>query len=192
MVDEKDRVAYAMHEKLMEQLQQFRTEERKLEYLENLLKKDPGQETRKTIFIMMATLQAQKRWYNSSAKSYSNAADLSKTFKEKIDLLLKSTILFTKASDYGSAEDMIRKAVVLGSSKEKEEIRESLVNIYLKQAQEYEGSKMFNKTIRVLNRLLTLKIDNETRKNTQLRLIYLYEKVGQPIEANKIRQQMAD
>ncbi|UCD20988.1 MAG: hypothetical protein JSW08_00355 [archaeon] len=179
-----------VYNQLFRELEQYRTEERKLEHLENLLKKNPDQETRKTAFVIMAALQSYKMWYNSAAKSYHNAADLAKTFSEKIDLLLKAITLFVTARDYKTAEEVTRQAVVLASSKDKDSIRSHLINTYLKQADQYEANKMFNKTIKVLSRLLNLKIDNEQKKSVLERLVYLYEKIGNPIEANKIRQQM--
>lgn len=179
-----------IHEQIMKDLQKYRTEERKLEFLENLLAKKPDQRTRKVIFTLMASLQAQKKWFNTAARSYSNAADLAETFTEKIDLFLRSMLLFVKAQDYLEAEAVMRKALVLASTKEKPEIHKILLNAYLQQAQEFEQKKQFTKAIQVLMRVLTLKIEKDLEREVKLRIANLYERIGKPIEANRIRSQI--
>ncbi|MEM4703224.1 MAG: hypothetical protein QXP53_01955 [Candidatus Pacearchaeota archaeon] len=176
--------------RILKDVQQYKTEERKLEYLEKMLVKNPDQATRRAIFVLMASLQAQRKWFNTAARSYSNAADLASTFREKIDLLLRSMLLFVKAQDYLEAEAVMRKALVLASEKEKPEVHKTLLNAYLQQAQEFESSRALTKTISVLTRALTLKIDKELEKEIKLKLANLYDRIGKPIEANKIRSEI--
>lgn len=185
--EEKKKNSQEIIAQITKELQNYRTEERKLEFLEKLLEKKPDQTTRRAIFILMGSLQAQRRWFNTAARSYSNAADLAETFAEKIDLLLRSMLLFVKAQDYLEAEAVMRKALALASTKEKPEIHKALLNAYLQQAQEFEQKKQFTKAIQVLTRVLTLKIEKDLEKETKLKLATLYEKIGNPIEANRIR-----
>ncbi|MCS7134324.1 MAG: hypothetical protein NZ889_00480 [Candidatus Pacearchaeota archaeon] len=177
-------------DKLSKELQQFKTIERKMEYLEKLLSKEHNQTKRRAIFTLMASLQAERKWFNSAAKSLSNAADLAETFREKIDLFLRAMLFYVKAQDYLEAEATMRKALVLAIPREKQEIQKSLVNAYLQQAKEFENNKQLTKAINVLSRVLVQKIDKELEREVKTKMAELYDRIGRPIEANRIRSEI--
>ncbi len=164
----------------------------KLEILEKVTK-NPGEdiETRKTAFILMTDIYINKMWWSNTAKAFMNAADLAKTFDEKKDLFFKAGTYFVRADDYFTAEDTFRKSIVLAAKKDKESLKEMVINVFLNLAKEYENKRMQTKAISIYNKTLSLNLPIERVNEIREKMAVLYEKVGKPREANQIRQQKA-
>jgi len=169
-----------------------KNDEIKLEFLEKVTKNvEADQETRKTAFILMTDIYIKKMWWGNAAKAFMNAADLAKTFDEKKDLFFKSGMYFVKSDDYFTAEDTFRKAMVLAAKKDREPMKETVINVYLNLAREYESKRMQTKAISVYTKTLTLNLPIEKANEIRDKMAVLYEKIGKPREATQIRQQKA-
>lgn len=169
-----------------------KSDEIKLEFLEKTVKTmENDQETRKLAFLIMAELYIKKMWWTNAARAYQNAADLAKTFDEKKDLFFKSGTLFVRAEDYFTAEDTFRKTLVLALKKEREPLKEKVIQVYLDLGKEYENKRMQTKAISLYNKTLTLNLPLEKANEIRDKIAILYEKIGKPREATWVRQQKA-
>ena len=163
----------------------------KLEYLERQLKKNLPAEIRKDVFSIIAEIYTNKSWYNMAAKNYNNAAELSKTFKEKREFYFASVLNFIKARSFLEADDAFTKLLVLSTDKEKQEAKENYVSLFLSEAEKYFKEKNYVNSITFFSRVLE-KISLKDARSSEVKknLVMLYEMIGKPGEATKIRQSM--
>jgi len=175
--------------RIVGELAQYRTEERKLEHLENLLKKEQDPDTRRIIFILMGSLQSQKKWYNNAARSFTNAADLAKTFEDKKDLFFKAGVMFVKSQDYFTAEDIFKKAVVLAKKVDKKVLQDKIMQVYLDFAKECENNRLLTKAMSIYNRILGQNIPMDQANQIRDKIAAIYDRMGRPTDANLIRAQ---
>ncbi len=167
-------------------IRQFEANQRKIEYIEKEISKGMPTEVKIIALSLMAELHKNMKWYNSSAKEYCNAADLAPTFKEKIDLYFKGSIMYLQAEDYFAADDNFRKVIVLATKEEKPKLQEKINNLYLQQAKNYGENKKFTKAIKIYTRILALKIPIQTTLEVYEKLSFFYEKIGKPREAKEM------
>jgi len=177
------------YNEILAELGNYRTEERKLEFLENVLKKEQDPVVRKYVFILMGSFQSQKKWYGTAAKAYTNAADLSNTFDEKQDLYMKAGVMFIRTGDYFTADDTFRKVLVLAKKSQRKEMQDKVLNLYVKYAEECESNRQMHKALQVYNRILTYGIPLDEANGIRDRIAGLYERMGKPIDANAMRSQ---
>lgn len=174
-------------DELFQGLRQYNTDERKLEFIENAIKKGMPTEVKITALEIMADIHKKKKWFNTAAKNYSYAADLAPTFREKIDLYFKAAVMFLQAGEYFSADDNFRKVFVLSTDEKKPEIQEKINSLYFEQAQRYEQEKRYTKAIQAYSKVLSLRIATEKLLETYDKLSLLYEKIGKPREAAQMK-----
>ncbi len=174
---------------IIRELDKYRTDERKLEFLENQLKQEQDPVRRKTMFVLMGTLQFQRKWFNTAAKSFSNAADLSTTFDEKQDLFFRAGTMFVRSNDFFTAEDIFRKSVVLAPKRDRVNVQKRVVEAYLQFARECETGRQNTKALSIYNRVLGFKISLDEANQIRDKIIGIYEKMGNPIQANAMRAQ---
>ena len=176
-------------DELFQGIRQYNTNERKIEYIENEIKKGMKTELKITALVLMADIYKNKKWYNSAAKHYCSAADLAPTFREKIDLYFKTAVMFLQIDDYFSADDNFRKVLVLASSEQKPKIQEKMNELYIERAEKYYNEKYYTKAIKTFSKVLSLKLPREKMLQVYDKLSELYEKIGKPREASQIKVQ---
>lgn len=166
------------------------SEAKKQEFVETALKQNLDLDVKIAALNLMAEIHLAKKWYGLAAKNYCYAGDLANTFNDKMDLYFKGAVLHMRAGDYITADDNFRKVIVLGTSKDKEKLQEKIILVYSEQAQEYENTRQLTKAITIYNRMLMMRIPFEKATQIRLKLMDLYEKIGQPREANRVKSQM--
>jgi len=170
-------------DELFQGVRQYETDERKLEFIENEIKKGMPTEVKIKALELMAEIYKSKKWWNSSAKNFASAADLAPTFREKIDLYFKSAVMFLQAGDYFTADDNFRKVLVLATSEQKPKIQEKIHSLYLEHAENYEKEKKYIKAIKAYSKILSMKVPLSKKLEVYDKLSVLFEKVGKPREA---------
>lgn len=178
---------------LLQGMAKYNTPERKIEFLENELKKIQNPELKKECHVLTAQLYDSKRWWSNAAKNYRIAADLATLFPEKMSLFFKTSETNVKAEDYFTAEDSFRRALALATQRERKDLENKFFNLFLTIAKDHEDNKRINKAISVYNKLLSLPgYPFSEAQKIRDKLIILLEKIGRPFEANQMRNQKAN
>jgi tetratricopeptide (TPR) repeat protein len=172
---------------LFRSLAMYETDQRKMEYLENLLKKDLPAEIRKLSRQFLADLYKKKKWYNNAAKYYHEVADAAKTFEEKLNFFMLTAEMYVKSNDYFSADDFFRKALVLEKPSKKEELKIKVLSIYLEQAEHFEKINRLRNAMNTYQKILTYNPKLEDANKIRDRIAVIYERLGNLKEANQIR-----
>ena len=170
-------------DELFQGVRQFETDERKLEYIENAIKRGMPTEVKITALGLMAEIYKKKKWWNSSARNYASAADLAGTFREKMDLYFKAAVMFLQAEDYFTADDNFRKVLVLANSEQKPKIQEKIHVLYFEQAENYAKEKKYTRAIKAYSKILSMKVPLNKKLEVYDKLSTLLEKIGKPREA---------
>lgn len=173
-------------DELFQGIRNFKTNQRKLEYLENKIKKGMPTELKIIALQLMAEIHKEMKWYNTAAKDYCYAADLAPTFREKIDIYFKAAFMFLQSDEYFNADDNFRKVIVLASNEQKPEIQKKIHSLYLEHAENYEKEKRYTKAIKAFSKVLSLNIEKEKKLEVYDKLSRLYEKIGKPGESKEM------
>ena len=177
-------------EEFLQQLRSISSEVRKQEFLEKILKQPLSNEVKITALSALAEIFVNRKMFGSAAKNYCYAGDLANTFREKMELYFKGALLYLKADDYVNADDFFRKVLVLATTKDRETIKQKIINLYFEHANNYEKEKRYNKAITAFNRMLMMNLPSQQASEIKKRLAALYEKIGKAIEANQIRAEI--
>jgi len=173
-------------DELFQGIRNFKTNQRKLEYLENEIKKGMPTELKIIALQLMAEIHKEMKWYNTAAKDYCYAADLAPTFREKIDIYFKAAFMFLQSDEYFNADDNFRKVIVLASNEQKPEIQKKIHSLYFEHAENYEKEKRYTKAIKAFSKVLSLNIEKEKKLEVYDKLSRLYERIGKPRESKEM------
>ena len=139
--------------------------------------------------MKLADLYDNRNMFAEAAKHAANAADMASTFNEKIKAYMRETELWIKASQYDRAEESSRKALASGSTREKFEMKKSIKDLYKKHASDYEKAGKNTSALKVYLKLLELSDESE-KKETKLKILGLYERLGKIREYTLLRDQI--
>jgi tetratricopeptide (TPR) repeat protein len=161
----------------------------KLEYLENCLKKPLTFDVRKYVYMELAKLYEARLMFNEAARNISGAAEISITFKDKMQLYMQTANLLIRHGSYDVADKAFEKALVCANMREKNELKKKFKEMYMQRAKEFEDANKFNNAIRIYEKLPVFGFVNEEEKRQiNTRLIGLYNKVGKIQEAMKLER----
>lgn len=176
-----------LKEEIFRKLDTFLGDEKKIEFLENLLKKELDNEAKKFIMLKIAELYEKKNLYNSSLHYLLSAATLADKWSEKIPLLMKITQIYIKLFDFINAEDYFKQAIEISNLNDIERLRQEYINYYLKEAKFYEQKNRYRKAIKFYEFLANKGIERYEMLN---KVADLYELAAMPVEAGRIRRQI--
>jgi hypothetical protein len=179
----------ATKDELFQGLRKWPTAERRLEFLDKELKKDLPLDVKIAALIARAELYIGKRWPNLGARDYCYAASLATTFKEQYDLWFKGAMTYVLADEYLNADDAFKKVMILALEKDRPALKEKIMQIYFDKAQQHEKERKQAKAITTYLKMLTYNFNYQRKNEIYDRLIKLYEALGNPREASKIRDQ---
>ncbi|MFH1823562.1 MAG: hypothetical protein ABH817_02515 [archaeon] len=171
--------------KILEEVSRFNSDEVRLEYLERLNQENLDEENKKFVFKLISEIYIKKKWWNNAAQAYSRIAELEKTFDGKMNAYLTTAKIYIKAEKYMYAFDTFQKALVLASNKQKPEVLAVRTSAFLNHAQELEKERQLTKAIKAYHKVLETDTDNEYLIKDKI--ADLYDKIGNPQEANRIR-----
>jgi len=174
---------------LFQDLRKWPTPERKLEYLDKALKQDLPLDVKLAALIARAEVYLGKRWPNLAARDYCYAASLATTFKEQQELWYKGAATYIAADEYLNADDAFKKIMILSLEKERPALKEKIIQIYFDRALQHEKERKQAKAIITYLKMLTFNFNFQRKNDIYDRLIRLYESLGNPREASRIRDQ---
>lgn len=159
----------------------------KIEYLENCLKQPLTLDVRKFVHLQVAQLYEGKLMYAEAAKNLNGAAEISVTFREKMELYMKEAGMYVTHGSYDKADEAFGKALACGNTKEKEELKKRIKEIYLSKAREFERLNRLNNAIKIYEKVRVHSYVSEDEKRAiNAKLIPLYNKVGKIQEAMRL------
>ncbi|MCH7568835.1 MAG: hypothetical protein IIA87_05435 [Nanoarchaeota archaeon] len=150
----------------------------KMSYLQRALKSGLDFDTKKFVLLRLAEIYETRKMYMESGRLIKVAGEINTTFKEKIKDYMKSVEMYIKGENYQEADRIFAQALVLGNEKEKLEMKNKLKDCYLTQAEFYLSIGRRNYARKVYEKLLTLDLEFDERKEMQKKLLELYEKLG--------------
>jgi len=140
-------------------------------------------DTRKFIFLKLASLYEGSKLFGEAAKMYENAAGMSLTFAEKIKHYMVETDMYVKLGAFDRIDQAVKKALSEANSKEREDIQVSLKQMFKAQAAALESEMKRNHAVKFYERILDMKLSDQERRESKEKLLDLYKKTGKLHEA---------
>ena len=149
-----------------------------IDHLGRFLKEQMALDTKKFVFLKLASLYEKASMLHDSAKMYDNAAEISIPFVEKIKHYTKEAELYVKAGSFDRVELAMRKALAQGNFKEKEDIYTSIKMLYKEQANVCEKELRRNQALKFYEKILEMRISEQERREVKEKILELYKKLG--------------
>lgn len=162
----------------------------RIDYLDRILKSTSPLEVKKFAYEKLAELYENKGMFGEAAKNMNSIADLSATFKDKIQRYMKIAELFVKADKYNEAEAAFNKALACCNAHEKEEMKKELKSFYFRQGEAYEKCQRSNKALLVYEKLLTMRISDDELLKVKKKMLNLYSKLGKIQEYFRLKSRL--
>ncbi len=163
----------------------------KIDYLGRALNSGLDFETRKFVLLTLSKLYEGRGMYLESARLMKNAAEINTTYKAKMQDYMKSVELYIKGGNYSDADLVFALALALGTDREKAELKGSIKKHYLNQAAQYLKTEKRNQAKKVYEKVLTLDLSADEKRDAQQQLLSLYEKLGNIRDFYRLRDGMA-
>jgi tetratricopeptide (TPR) repeat protein len=155
-----------------------------MEYLETLSKKQNSLDVAKYIRKQISKLYADKGMYSNAARQLEAWADLSVTFKEKIEAYIQEVEMWIRAGEYMNADDILKRALANATITEKNSIKTRIKQAYINQALFFERRNERNKALKIYEKLYSIETNESDKEDLRKKLLDLYEKTG------KVREYM--
>lgn len=161
----------------------------KMEYLESCIKQNTSLDVRKFCNHQLADLYEKRSMFSEAARNMSSVAEMAATFSEKIQAYMKETELWIKAAQYDRADEAFRKALASGNARDKEEMKKAILNLYKKQAEEYEKAKRNSNALKIYEKLVEISPESE-KASIRQKLLYFYKTLGKIREYTVLQGQL--
>lgn len=188
MISTKEEKTFLSEGEIKKKLQEFRTEELKAEYLENILKKKLSNETKRFVCISLSEIYKKRGYFLNAARFLEHAAISAEKFKDAQELWKEAARLYIKANELLTADDCFKKVMESCSESEKKKIQEEIKKIYAETASEFERERKLREASKIYERLLSKELSSEERRDVREKLARIYEKLGKIREAISLRQ----
>ena len=157
-----------------------------IDYLTRFIAQKPPLHEKKLAFMKLIEIYEAKKMFNDIAKIYSNLALLATSSQEKVDSLVKEAKAYIRGGQFDEADSVMRRVMDQVTIIKKTEIYEDIKNFYKKQAEVYEKESKRNHSIKVYEKLLSMKITDAERNEVKKKLLDLYEKLGKFRESSAL------
>jgi tetratricopeptide (TPR) repeat protein len=163
----------------------------KIEYLENSLKQTLANDVRRFCHLKLADLYSGRMMIAEAAKNMGAAAECATTYKDKMQLYVNESLLWTKKAEYANAENAFKKAMACGNAVEKEQIKQQMKKEYFSTAEGFEKREKRNAAIVVYERIMALPFITQDEKDRVVaKLAKLCSSVGKIPEAMRYEAMM--
>ena len=159
-----------------------------IDYLTRFIAQKPPLHEKKYAFMKLIEIYEAKKMFNDIAKIYSNLVILATSPQERIDCLIKETKSYIQGGRFEEADTIMRKAMDEVTIIKKADIYEDIKNFYKKQAEVFEKESKRNHSIKVYEKLLSMKISDAERDDAKAKLLNLYEKLGKFRESSALER----
>jgi tetratricopeptide (TPR) repeat protein len=157
-----------------------------IDWLNRFLKEPLTTDMKKFIFTKLANLYEKTKMFSEAAKCYNNLAQLSLTFAERIKFYLKEAEFYIYSGSFSKADEAVRKAVTEANTLERKQIQRQILEIYKKQAENYEKEGKRAKAAETYEKLIEISTMPSEREEFKKKLLSLYEKLGKLRESKDL------
>ncbi len=162
----------------------------RIHYLNSCLKHPFDFDTKRFVFVKLSELYENKKMFLDSAKMMMSAAPINTTFQGKMADFVRAAELFIKTENFEDADIAFDKAMACGNEREKLEIKQKKIDFYKSRALYYFDNDKRHSALLAYEKLLTFNLNESERRETQSKLLYLYEKLGKIKEYGNLRRVM--
>jgi len=164
----------------------------KMEYLENCLKQqDLAHDVKRFVHQNLALLYEPRSMFSEAAKNMESVADVSVTFKDKIDAFLKVIELYVKAGMFDMADNALRKAMSCANASQRVNIRMNVKEMYKNQAIKYEKIDKPGNAMKIYEKMMALEEDVSAKNEIKRKLLPIYERLGKIREYSTMSRTMS-
>lgn len=149
-----------------------------MNFLSNCLKKDLDFDARRFALVKLCGLYEARRMFIDAGKLMSKAADINTTSQSKINDFVKSAELLIRGGDYDVADMVMRRAIALANSKQNQEIKNKIKEVYKSQAKQYEQRDKRKHAMKAYEKILELELDQTEKAEVENKLMNLYNQLG--------------
>lgn len=150
----------------------------KMDFLSQCLKMQIDFDTKKFILLKSAEIYEARRMFSEAAKMMRNAAEINTTYDGKMNDFLKSCTLFIKSGNFAEADVSFTKAIGSATELQKRKIKDVRKEAYKMQAKEFIGRDKRSHAVEAYEKILTLELTPEEKREAQSVLLGLYERLG--------------
>jgi len=150
----------------------------KMSYLQRALKSGLDFDARRFVLLTLGKIYEERKMFLEAARIIKAAAEINITFKDKMRDFMRAVELNIKAGDYAESDRIFAQALALGNTQEKFEIKMHRKNYYLKQGKELVSKDKRNNAKLIYEKLLTLELAMNEKKEAQNVLLELYKRLG--------------
>jgi len=150
----------------------------KMEYLEQMSRKQNPLDVGKYVRQQMAKVYADKGMYSNASRQLEAWAEMSVTFKEKIEAYLQEIEMWIKAGEYITADDIMKRALANATLAEKANIKARIRQAYSNQAIMFEKRNERNRALKIYEKLYSIETETGERESLRQKLLELYDKTG--------------
>ncbi|MFA5019783.1 MAG: hypothetical protein WC533_01650 [Candidatus Pacearchaeota archaeon] len=163
----------------------------KIDYLNRTLERADSFEAKKYIFLTLAGIFESKNMLKEAVRKISAAADISTTFKEKMNLYMKEAELYIRIGDFNLSEVSFRKAHSFGNNLERADLKVQYVNLFRIWAKKFELENKSRTALKIYEKLISLPQGEEQKMEVKAKLIEIYERLGMIREASSLKNRQA-
>ena len=160
-----------------------------MEYLESCLKSHMDFDVQRLCHQKLAELYDSRNMFSEAARNMDAVAELAGTFKDKMQAYIKETELWIKSGYYDRAEDAFKKALASGNSREKEEMKKAIKELYKRQALVYEKANRNSNALKIYELLIRTADESEILKLKE-KILELYKRLGKIREYTQLKAQL--
>lgn len=151
----------------------------KIDYLSSCLKQQLDFDTRKFVLLELADVYESKRMFSDAGKIIQNAAAINTTISGKISDFVKAGNLFVRGGNFDEADSVFDKALATcANDEQRRDVKKTKRNLYKSQAEFYFTVDKRKNAMTAYEKLLSLDLDMQEKREAQEKLLLLYEKLG--------------
>ena len=162
----------------------------KIDYLAAALKKQLDFDTRRFVLTRLSALYESKNMFLEAGKLIRAAADINTTYEAKMNDFVKSAELFIKSGNFAEVDISVTKAIAVANERQKVDVKMKVKEAYKMHAQEAMKRDKRKQAMDVYEKLLTLDLMPNERKEMQTTLLELYQKLGKIREYSNLQKSM--
>jgi tetratricopeptide (TPR) repeat protein len=145
-------------------------------------------DTKRFIFLKLASFYEASKLYGETGKAYDNAASISLTFAERIKHYTKAAEAYARLGDFNRVDEAVRKAMAEANTRERQEVQDAMKQIYRAQAQALEAEQKRSHAVKFYEKLLDTRLSDQERQEVRGKLADLYGKLGKLHELQALKR----
>jgi len=159
----------------------------KIDYLKRFLEDADNLEIKKFIMINLVGVLESKNMLKEAVEHLKSAAEISITFREKIELYMRQCEIYIKMRDFEMSDKAFKAAYSLANSQEKWHLKQNYSELFKMQAKIAEQENRNRHCMEIYEKLFRISESVEEKRVVKEKLLGLYEKFGRIQESEMLR-----